>query len=156
MCLLGADREKRFIKYSLERPKPSTEAELCMEQAEWDGLKEFLEKERALRERYVLLQKSKESFGLSSSNMQHDGHRTANTGQLDGLPCHLCDKTDHVTSTDFFGRKSIDYFSCKMFVDMTPTERMTELMKQKFCLQCLRPGMRFDATHKMSRYLLLP
>ena len=149
LSLLGNDRERRFIKMSLEksnkfepRTSDSAESELCAEKEEWNNLREFLEKEHALRERFALLQKSKEGLGIKPPPKPPP--KTSNTGSTVGLPCHICNQTDHVISTDFFGKNSVDYFSCKKFVDMSPKNRCAELVKHNFCLQCLRPGMKND------------
>ena len=156
LSLLGNDRERRFIKISLEKSQnvhphasDSAESELCAEKEEWDNLKGFLEKERALREKYTLVQKSKESMGINPPQKQPgDRSRSVNTSSPHGLPCHLCGETNHVISIDHFGKKSVDYFSCKKFVEMSPKDRLAELTKHKYCLQCLRPGMKHDQNHK--------
>jgi len=36
--------------------------------------------------------------------------------------------------------KLIQYFSCKTFVEMTPTERLSTLKSKNLCFQCLFPG----------------
>ena len=56
LSLLGDARERRFFKDSLEKcatPKTpgTTQSEVCAERFEWENLKTFLEKERALREK---------------------------------------------------------------------------------------------------------
>ena len=155
LSLLGESREKLFIKDSLEKAKkePCTsnspaDQELCAEKKEWDNLKCFLEKERALREKYALIQKSKEALGIVQKSPVDGKVKSANTVFLGGLPCHICGETNHVISTDIGGKCWVDYFSCKKFVEMSPKERRTELVKRKFCIQCLRPGIKHDAVHK--------
>ena len=61
--------------------------------------------------------------------------------------CHICEKTDHVLSTDKNNKTHVDYFSCKVFVEMSPKERRSALQKKGFCLQCLTPGMKYDVSH---------
>ena len=153
LSLLGSEREKRFVKYSLDKPKEPcksdpAEQELCSEKTEWNTLYDFLEKERALREKYALLQKSKEAFGIVTQSDNRGAGKSSHTVNQGGLPCHICGQTNHVLSADHRGNKFVDYFSCKKFVEMSPKERFAELVRKKFCIQCLRPGMIYDESHK--------
>ena len=150
LSLLGDARERRFFKDSLKKnitPKSSgtAESEVCAERLEWENLKKFLDDERALREKMTLVQKSKESLGICSQNKQQPRDKkssgSVNTGSVE-LICCFCNQKDHIISTDPSGKKVIDYFSCKKFVDLSPKERRAELMKKKFCFQCLTPGMK--------------
>ena len=50
-------------------------------------------------------------------------------------------------SVDKNEKNHVDYFSCKIFVDMSPKERHLELRKKKLCFQCLRPGVKYDEKH---------
>ena len=54
--------------------------------------------------------------------------------------CHLCDKTDHVATKGPYGKKLIQYFSCKDFAEATCAQRFTSLKQKSFCTQCLMPG----------------
>ena len=38
------------------------------------------------------------------------------------------------------GQKTIPYFSCKKFVEMSPLDRFKELRSKGFCYMCLYPG----------------
>ena len=164
LSLLGNDRERRFVRASLEKsvttasadpPDPSAaSSEICAEKGEWESLKTFLEKERALREKMTLLHKSKESLGMDNKP-QVKPPGSHNTGSVQ-LVCYLCGKKDHVVSTDKYNRKMIDYFSCKKFVDMSPKDRYSEVLSKKFCIQCLRPGMKFDDEHKCYKMYACP
>ena len=163
LSLLGNDRERRFVKSSLEASASSsvkppshggTSSELCTEKTEWEHLKIFLEKERSMRERMTLLQKSKESLGMDSTkNHPPAGGKQAekklsgsvNTGSIE-LLCHICGQSDHVVTTHL-GKKCIEYFACKKFVEQSPKDRRAELMKRKFCTQCLRPGIKHADKH---------
>ena len=68
------------------------------------------------------------------------------------LKFHLCDKTDHVSTLDFRGKKVIEYFACEKFANMTSKQRF-ELLKQKgLCRQCLNPGVKENTGfHKDSK-----
>ena len=133
--LLGNERERRFVRCSLEKsasvspPVPSTaSSEVCAEKVEWESLIAFLEKERALRERMTLLKKSKESLGMDNSKTKDKLPSSHNTGPVQ-LVCYICGKKDHVVSTDQNNKKMIDYFSCKKFADMSPKDRYNEVLK---------------------------
>lgn len=161
LSLLGSEREKRFIKYSMQNPKrpcksEPAEQELCSEKAEWNSLQDFLEKERALHEKYALLLKSKEAFGIVTLSDKGGSSRSSHNVKQGGLPCHICGQTDHVLSTDHQGDNCVDYFSCKKFVEMSPKERFSELIRNKFCIQCLRPGIKYDESHKCFKAYACP
>ena len=154
--LLGNERERRFVKWSLDSGASSSgnslsqrgsSSELCDEKSEWENLKVFLEKERNLRERMTLLQKSKESLGMDTNGKQlaKKPGSTVHTGTVQ-LNCHICGQSDHVV-TSHFGKKCIEYFACKRFVELSPKDRRAELLKRKLCVQCLRPGMKISEKH---------
>ncbi len=54
--------------------------------------------------------------------------------------CHLCDKADHVATKGPYGKKLIQYFSCKDFAEATCAQRFALLKQKGFCTQCLMPG----------------
>ena len=54
--------------------------------------------------------------------------------------CFICDSTDHVLTSGPQGSKIVQYFVCKKFVDMTPSNRFAELKRKNLCYQCLFPG----------------
>ena len=54
------------------------------------------------------------------------------------------------------GNKHCDYFSCKLFVSWSPRKRCAELIKRKFCLQCLSPGVTFSDPHKCDTKYVCP
>ena len=173
LSLLGNDRERRFVKSSLESSSASsvkplshggTSSELCVEKTEWEQLKFFLEKERNMREKMTLLQKSKESLGMgASSNNPPDGikqsakklNSSVNTGSID-LICHICGQSDNHVVTTHLGQKCIQYFACKKFVDMSPKDRRAELLKKKLCFQCLRPGFKHADKHMCFKRYVCP
>ena len=107
-------------------------------------MKDFLLEEHAVRERMTLLNKSKEALGLpSSSSLARPGYSTSV-----GLPCPICEKTGHVVSHDSKGKACIDYYSCPDFVNMSPYQRCSTLLRKKLCVQCLVSGMKHDEQHK--------
>ena len=77
LSLLRDDRERIFDKASLERsttPRSPglTSSELCPERLEWEFSRSFLQKERQLRERMTLLQKSRDVRGKRSLALPKD------------------------------------------------------------------------------------
>ena len=54
------------------------------------------------------------------------------------------------------GKKHCDFFSCKTFVDWPCKTRNLELLKRKFCLQCLSPGKKHTAPHFCSKKYICP
>ena len=73
---------------------------------------------------------------------------SVNTGSTQ-LICHQCSKSDYIASTDFFGKNSTGYFSCKKFSATSPKDLLSELLRSKFSIQCLRPGLKHEeANHK--------
>ena len=60
------------------------------------------------------------------------------------LVCVLCGMKDHNVTTDHFGRQVVQYFSCKMFVHMTPKMRLRLLYEKGLCYQYLSPGAKVE------------
>ena len=56
------------------------------------------------------------------------------------LVCAICGAKDHVATNGPAGTKIIQYFTCRKFVEMSPTERFNELRRKGLCFQCLYPG----------------
>ena len=119
------------------------------EKLEWDSLLEFLKKEYTLREKLTLLQKSKETLGMTNLKGQTSQFGGSASNHSGNLQCHICGQTGHVLSNvGNRGHKEVDYYSCKIFVDMSCEERKNILIQKKFCLQCLLPGISHDAKHR--------
>ena len=150
LSLLGDKREKSFFSKNLVKFKESTISdEVLKEKMVWDNLFIFLKDELTLCENLTLLKKSRECLsGMSNQpRIQNQCANSAHQNLGSPLICHICGDSDHIVSTDKKGKKYIDYVACKSFVHMTPKERRAVIMRQKFCLQCLSPGMRFDKEH---------
>ena len=129
--LIGEDRERKFfikdVEYRRRHPSvANTGSEVSAEKLEWEKLKEFLKKEMDVRERLTVMNKSKNCLGVNSAVKIPPRDKRDKNALLSGsvnnvttqtvFKCHICDKTDHVLSTDKFRKKYVDYFSCKMFV----------------------------------------
>ena len=61
-------------------------------------------------------------------------HFLSNT---DNLVCHICGEKDHIYTNGGKDGKLIQYYACKSFVDMTPSQRYRELTNRGLCIQCL-------------------
>lgn len=147
LSLLGDEREKSFLSKNIEKFQNSgITDEVLREKMVWDHLMIYLKKELALRENLILLKKSRECLsGTSGSNRV--GANSVNQSMNSPLLCHICGESGHIVSTDKKGRKYIDYVACESFVHMTPKSRRSAIVRNKFCLQCLSPGMKFDKEH---------
>ena len=92
-----------------------------------------------------LVEKSSHNDREKSNKSETESKRhisyMSNTKQLE---CVLCGKADHSVTIDHFGRQVVQYFSCKMFVDMTPKERFKLLYEKGLCYQCLSPGAKVE------------
>ncbi|MCH2405590.1 MAG: hypothetical protein MK200_05290, partial [Nitrosopumilus sp.] len=69
-----------------------------------------------------------------------NAHLVDNANRKDQTICSFCGKDDHVASNGPYGKKLIQYFSCKKFAEMLPEQRYLELKKKDLCTQCLFPG----------------
>ena len=56
------------------------------------------------------------------------------------IKCHICDKDGHLGTLDHRGKRVIQYFVCKKFVEMKPLDRFKLLQEKGLCSQCLNPG----------------
>ncbi len=144
--IVGSTRERKFLEKNLENLSSSSSSD-SDEKQEWNALMKYLKKELAVREKLTLVQKSKSSL-LNSGEKKKNNVVNVHPDFSSGLKCHICGETGHIFSRDRFGKKSIDYFSCKKFVSKSPKERRNILMNKKLCLQCLRAGTMFNKDHK--------
>ena len=95
-------------------------------------LVEFIQEEAKVNEKINLVEKPSQfkksslyekSMGSSPIFDEHKQSYNIKTDlEKDSRECVLCGKTDHVVTIGHFGRQVVQYFSCKMFTDMTPRE----------------------------------
>ena len=166
--LLGSGLERKFLSKNLEEVSSSSspssdwkESELTQAKRMWDNLVKFLRKELSLREQMVVINKNKVALGLSPKPppfKDKPGGYPADSLAHGAvvLRCHICGKDDHVLSTDMGGRKHCDFVSCKIFVDWSCKKRKFELLKRKFCLQCISPGIKHSDAHNCSGKYVCP
>ena len=162
--LIGEDRERRFLKKNMlselssSTSSESKDSDILPEKAEWENLKKFLKDEHHLREKYVLLEKSKNVLGIKPKEKEKKDNATPfdSTHVTTELNCHLCGKSDHVVSTDLRGNKHIDYVACEAWTKKSPKERRMELLKKKFCFACLTPGVIHTDDHTCHQKYVCP
>ena len=105
----------------------------------WNNLVEFLKKEVKFQEEVILNDRLLLGDSKKSANVVKRSYNSHMDNEKK-LSCFLCGESDHTITVDHFGRKVIQYFSCKVFVDKTPKERFQLLLKKGLCYQCLTPG----------------
>ena len=80
------------------------------------------------------------SFNTQSTNTSSKTNNPSQTSKVVPGVCFLCGKGDHVPIKGPYGKKLIQYFSCKTFADSCPAARLLELKRKDLCMQCLFPG----------------
>ena len=152
--VIGSERERKFLTKSVSNPplNSTTGPADLEEKVEWDNLLKFLQKEYAAREKMTQVQKSKDSMGIKTVSKLPGGQGSGNSANMAAqggtLLCHICGQAGHIVSVDRAGKKHVDYYSCKIFVDMSGLERQDQLRSKNLCLQCLLPGAKADSNHK--------
>ena len=121
-------------------------AEFKLSKAEtWDKLIEFIDLEIKIQEQINLLDKSLSNSRDETRNSEPESKKyNSHTSSTELLVCVLCGMKDHNVTPDHFGRQVVQYFSCKMFVDMTPKMRLRLLYEKCLCYQCLSPGAKVE------------
>ena len=166
LSLLGNSMERKFHSKHLDEgssdsatsPDSWVESEVAQEKHVWNNLVKFLQKELSLREKMVLVSKSKLSLGLDPKQPPRNksGGYPSNPSHPTAILCHICGKDDHVLSTDMSGKRHCDFVSCKIFTEWSCQQRRSELQKRQFCLQCLSPGVNHRSTHNCSSKYVCP
>ncbi|XP_066924707.1 uncharacterized protein [Clytia hemisphaerica] len=134
---LGDQRMMRWLTLTCEEPKSG--------KYKWKQLIDFLEKEMKVHQQKAAIQKSNKQPDTEKpkGGGGKGGRSTYNTFP-DQSSCYICGATDHTQTNGPSGTKLVQYFSCKVFVEMTPAERFKTLQQKNLCYQCLFPGARRD------------
>ena len=112
----------------------------------WNKFIDFLEKEMRINQQKALVVSPSTSKQTKHTNQSKTTNYYQNPSQL---ICHICGKNDHISTKGPGDTQIIQYFSCEVFVNMTPLERFNELRKKNLCSQCLYPGAKqTDGKHK--------
>jgi len=159
--LLGESRLTRWLSITCDIKDLEGEAK-------WEHLISFISKDIKIQQQKQLLQVSQVSSNADNKrpNQRRDGvHHSMRerADEKDETPedwrnsnassiCSICGEKDHKQTTGPYGRKLVQYFSCKKFVEMSPAERFIELRRKGLCIQCLYPGaQQDDYKHKNGR-----
>ena len=112
---------------------------------------EFIQEEAKVTAEINLVEKSSQFEDVSYTLGEHKmSYNTETNLENKTKECVLCGKTDHVVTIDHFGRQVVQYFSCKMFTEMTPKERFKLLFDKRLCCPCLSPGVSLESgKHKI-------
>ena len=125
--VIGNGYKNRFIRLHCES-KPS-------KKAYWNKLVDFLmagikfQEELILTDRLAQEQAGKTTFVKKSFDEKDRSSYHTLKNEEKKIACFLCGQADHTVTVDHFGRKVIQYFSCKSFVQKTPEERLKLLLK---------------------------
>ena len=71
---------------------------------------------------------------------QKSSSHYSNRDNENKLKCSICDEVGHSQTNGPNKSKFVQYFACKNFVEMNPSQRFKELFTKGLCFQCLYPG----------------
>ena len=100
--LIGRDWERKFLtKYVDSSDSSSSSSDPIAEKQEWKNLTEFLQKQLNVREKLALVQKSKDTLGLSQNSGNRDSSKPRGGSAFVADPstdliCHICGDKGHV------------------------------------------------------------
>ncbi len=159
-CLIGESHERSFLKKNLSSEgTPSPSVDPLPEKTEWENLKKYLQKEHRLREKYVLLEKSKNVLGMKSKDKDKEKNNASvfdSAHVISEVLCLLCGKSGHTVSTDLRGAQHVDYVACEAWTKKSPKDRRMELQDKKFCFSCLSPGVIHTDEHTCPQKYVCP
>ena len=150
--LIGNEWERKFLTKYLDSSDSPSSTDSLPEKQDWENLTEFLQKQLAIRQKFALVQKSKDTLGLPRSGGNNGSRSSGGGGAYNAdagreLECHICGEKGHVKSVDRGGKFHVDYVACRRFVDWSCRIRLREVIKRHFCIQCLTPGMKGNDSH---------
>ena len=142
---LGDNRLTRFLS--------NTADEELDEKQTWERLLSFLEKEEQIQQQKSIINNHKNDVKDPPSNSTKYGTaRFSNKKVQDSFNSHITSEPhcffcgnsagldEHVPTFGPGGKKIIQYFTCKRFVEKSPASRLSTLREKGFCFQCLLPG----------------
>ena len=117
----------------------------------WTKLMLLLEKEQKLQQQKMMIQRITGDVKTNSTNSSKFENRSSRYKHSYCSPdamtnpiCYICSASsgsdNHVATSSPGGTRIIQYFTCKVFVDMTPAAKVEILRDKGFCFQCLLPG----------------
>ena len=104
----------------------------------WENLIKFLSTELELEK--ILALDSKTRQDKSEKVLSTRKSYLSKNFKEEKIKCYICDKDDHLGTLDHRGKRVIQYFVCKKFVEMKPLDRYKLLQEKGLCSQCLNPG----------------
>ena len=135
---------KRLGDVRMTRWLESISDEVLNDQEIWEKLILFLERESRIQHQKMLVWKKSNtepaSDATKSSEKSTRIHHTPSTPTED-LICHICNESGHIATFGPGGIKHIQYFTCQVFVNMSPEERFDVLKKKGLCYQCKEKGL---------------
>ena len=135
--LIGRKRQLKVMEKHLDK-------KLTVQQ-EWLNIISFLEDELLLKEKLVLMEKSKHEnceSSCRSKSYEEKSKSYLSDKFYDVTKCVICGKNDHVATVTKKGKTFVNYFSCPKFTEMNPKQRLSELREKGLCYQCLSPGVK--------------
>ena len=152
--LLGDARLSRWLTQADDSLSP---------EETWTNLTKFLENEIKLQQQKSIvigqssqdsdsrsIKSSKRPLGSSQDsrttrNQRYGYSSTSSTNAIPSDPiCYICNARegtdDHVATLGPGGTRIIQYFSCKKFAELSPSDRLALLKDKGYCFQCLFPG----------------
>ena len=143
---LGDNRLTRFLS--------NTADEELDEKQTWERLLAFLEKEEQIQQQKSIINGHKSDVKDPQSNAPKygTGRYSSNKKVRDSFTCNmasepycfLCGQSagsdEHVPTFGPGGKKIIQYFTCRKFVEKSPASRLSTLREKGFCFQCIFPG----------------
>ena len=136
-------------------------SQICDEKLEeeqlWKRLIAFLEKEMKVQQELSLIKKQftneqraqNNTYSTSTESYEPSHGQTechTSTTSTDSRKCSFCNEMGHYVSKSVKGNETIQYYSCKKIVQMSPLERFNELRRLGFCYMCLYPGAHQNST----------
>ena len=111
--LIGSNLQRKF--YSDVKNRNLTKKDI------WENLIKFLNTELELEK----------ILALDSKTRQEKSEKVVSTRKSylsknfieEKIKCHICDKDDHLGTLDHRGKRVIQYFLCKTFVEVKPLDR---------------------------------
>ena len=95
---------------------------------------------------------SSSSSSQSSHHQQSQPLPSSSPQQSQPIKCSICNKESHVTTKGPNGIPVVQYFACKKFVEMQPSERYAIVTQKNLCTQYLYPrASQNDPRHKEGR-----
>ena len=128
-------------------------------EALWNKLIEFLEKESKIQQKKMLLWHKTETFERTRDDKKPERggrvhHAAQDVERKENLQCSICDATGHFSVSGNDGTKLIQYFACEKFALMTPQQRFNSLKNKGLCFQCLLPGaLSWEGKHRYGNCL---